>query len=107
MNQRTNRTGRLCVLSAIGWPDSLGSVTIFMSCTFCIYRSSRIRRQTAVQMRSDGGLGKPDAAQDELSELPLQIGDVAVGKTGHGRKPGQRRHQHGVVGEPEQVERIA
>ena len=42
-NQRTSRTGRLCGLSAIGLPESLGSVTIFMSCTFCSYRLSRIR----------------------------------------------------------------
>ena len=58
-------------------------------------------------MRSNCGLGKSDAAQDELTKLPFQIGGVAVGKTGHGRKPRERRHQHGVVREPEQVERIA
>src|SRR6185369_8575457 len=105
-NQRTRRTGRLCVLSAIGLPARLGSVTIFMSCTFCSYRLSRIRLQLAAQMRSNCGLGKSDAAQDELRELLLQIGGVAVGKTGHRRKPRQRRHQNGVVREPEQVERI-
>ena len=58
-------------------------------------------------MRSNCGFGKSDAAQDELTKLPLQIGGVAVGKTGHGGKPRERRHQHGVVREPEQVERIA
>ena len=42
-NQRTSRTGRLCGLSLIGLPDSLDSVTIFMSCTFCSYRLYRIR----------------------------------------------------------------
>src|SRR6187431_3697447 len=57
-------------------------------------------------MRSNRGLGKSDAAQDELRELLLQIGGVAVGKTGHRRKPRQRRHQNGVVREPEQVEWI-
>src|SRR6185436_20752776 len=58
-------------------------------------------------MRSNCGFGKSDAAQDELTELLLQISSVAVRKTGHGRKPRKRRHQHGVMGEPEQVERIA
>src|SRR6266850_251223 len=106
MNQRTNRTGRLCVLSAIGLPESLGSVTIFMSCTFCSYRLSRIRRQLAVQMRINCGLGKSDAAQDELTKLALEIGRVAVRETRHGWKPRQRRHQNGVVRKPEQVKRI-
>src|SRR4029077_10306571 len=107
MNQRTSRTGRLCGLSTNGFPHTFGSVTIFMSCTFCSYRLSRIRRQLAVQMRSNCGFVKPDAAQNKSTELTLQIVGVAVGKTGHGRKPRQRRHQHGVVREPEQVKRVA
>ena len=41
------------------------------------------------------------------TQLPFEIGGVAVGKTRHGRKPRQRRHQHGVMREPEQVERLA
>src|SRR6478752_8448597 len=83
------------------------SVTIFMSCTFCSYRLSRIRRRLAVQMQSNCGFVKSDPAQDELAKLPLEIGGVAVGQTGHGRKSRQREHQHGVMGKPEQVERLA
>src|SRR4051812_48425607 len=107
MNQRTIRTGRLRWVSPIGLPEIFGSVTMFMSCTFCSYRLSRIRRQLAVQMGGNCGLAKSDAAQDELTKLPLDVGGVAVGKTGHRREPRQRGHQHGVMGKPEQVERLA
>src|SRR5258708_1129161 len=103
MNQSTIRTGRLRALSPIGGPLMWLSVTMFMSCTFCSYRLSRIRRRLAVQMRSNCGFVKSDPAQDELAKLPLEIGGVAVGKTGYGRKPRQRRHQHGVMGKPEQI----
>src|SRR5882757_9900952 len=77
-----------------------------MSCTFCSYRLSRIRRQLAVQMRSNGGLVESDAAKDELAKLPFKVGGVAVGKTRHCRKPRQCRHQHGVMRKPKQVERL-
>ena len=50
MNQRTIRTGRFGGFSTIGLPEIFGSVTMFMSCTFCSYRLSRYRRQRAVQM---------------------------------------------------------
>src|SRR3954470_19516178 len=83
------------------------SVTIFMSCTFCSYRLSRIRRQLAVQMRSNCGFVKSDTAQDELAKLTFKVGGVAVGETGRGRQPRQRRHQHGVMRKPEQIERLA
>src|SRR4051812_19852302 len=88
MNQRTVRTGRLR-WSPIGLPEIFGSVTMFMSCTFCSYRLSRIRRQLAVQMGSNCGLVKSDAAQDELAKLPLDVGGIAVGQTGHRRQPRQ------------------
>src|SRR5438552_17575431 len=85
----------------------LDSVTMFMSCTFCGYRWSRNRRQGAVQMRSNCGFVKSDPAEDELTKLPFEAGRIAVVKTGNGGQPCQRRHQHGVVGKPEQIERIA
>src|SRR6476659_8466555 len=83
------------------------SVTIFMSCTFCSYRLSRIRRRLAVQMRSNCGFVESDTAQDELAKLPFEVGGVAVGEARDGRKPRQRRHQHGVMGKPKQIERLA
>src|SRR4029077_4863579 len=83
------------------------SVTIFMSYTFCSYRLSRIRRRLAVQMRSNCGFVKSDPAQDELAKLPLEIGGMAIGETAHAGEPRQRRHQHGVMGKPEQIERLA
>src|SRR5260370_21616887 len=105
INQRTIRIGRLRDFSPIGSPEIWLSVTMFMSCTFCGYRLSRIRRQLAIQMKSNRGFVKPDSAENELAKLPFEAGGIAVGKTGHGGKPRQRRHQHGVMGEPEQVER--
>src|SRR5437762_12747623 len=83
------------------------SVSIFMSCTLCSYRLSRIRRRLAVQMKSNCGFVKSDTAQDELAKLTFEIVGVAVSETGDGWKPRQRRHQHGVMGKPEQVERLA
>src|SRR4051794_37468217 len=103
MNQRTIRTGRLRALSPIGCPLRWLSVTIFISCTFCSYRFSRIRRQLAVQMRSKCGFVKSDAAENKLAKLPFEVGGVAVGQARHGRKPRQRRHQHGMMRKPEQV----
>ena len=50
---------------------------------------------------------KSDAAQNEFTYLPFEIGRVAVCQTGHGRKPRQRRHQHRVMRKPEQIERRA
>src|SRR5882724_861317 len=85
------------------WP----SVTIFMSCTLCSYRLSRSRRRLAIQMKSNCGFVKSDAAQDELAKLPLEVVGVAIGQTGDGRQPRQRRHQHGVMRKPEQIERFA
>src|ERR1700727_2569073 len=103
MNQRTIRTGRARGLSVSGLPEIWGSVTIFMSCTFCGYLWCRLRR-AAAQMRGDGGLMKSNAAQEELAQLAFEIGRVAVGQTGHRRNARQGRHQHGVVGKPEQIE---
>src|ERR1700730_14661171 len=78
-----------------------------MSCTFCSCRLSRGRRQLTVQMRSNCGLVKSDAAKYEFEKLPFEVGGIAVGEARNGRKPGQRRRQHGVVSKPEQVERLA
>src|SRR3954451_6948477 len=107
MNQRTIRTGRLRCLSPTGWPEIWLSVWIFMSCTFCSYRLSRIRRQLAVQMRSNCGFVKSNAAKNELAKLPLEVGGIAVSQARHGRQLRQRRHQHGVMGKPKQIERLA
>ena len=57
-------------------------------------------------MRSNCGFVKSNAAEDELAKLPFEIGGVAVSENRHYRKPRQRGHQHGVMGKPEQVERI-
>src|SRR4030081_3349973 len=78
-----------------------------MSCTLCSYRLSRSRRRLAVQMKSNCGFVKSDTAQDELAKLTFEIGGVAVGQTRDGRQPRQRRHQHGAMGKPEQMERLA
>src|SRR5258705_6712160 len=106
MNQRNIRTGRLRG-SEIGLPVILASLAIFMSCTFCSYRWCRNRRQCAVQMRSNCGFVKSDAAENELAQLPFEPGRIAVVKTRNGGQACQRRHQHGVVGKPEQIERLA
>ena len=50
---------------------------------------------------------KSDAAKEKLAKLALDIGRIAVGKAGHRGNSRQRCHQHGVVGKPEQVERVA
>src|SRR4030088_548826 len=108
MNQRTIRTGRARGLSVIALPEILASVTMFMSCTFCSYRLlPRIRRHFAIQMRDDSGFVESNSAENEFANLPLEIGSVAVGKAWNRWQPRQRRHQHGVMGKPEQVERIA
>jgi hypothetical protein len=79
-----------------------------MSCTFCSYRLlPRIRRQFAIQLRDDSGFVKSNSAENEFANLPLVIGSVAIGQTGNRWQPRQRRHQHGVMRKPEQVERIA
>src|SRR3982074_1912025 len=108
MNQRTVRIGRPCGFSVIALPEILDSVTIFMSCTFCSYRLlPRIRRHFAIQMRDDSGFVESNSAENEFANLPLEIGSVAVGKAWNRGQPRQRRHQHGVMRKPEQVERIA
>jgi hypothetical protein len=58
-------------------------------------------------VRDNGGFVKSDAAQEKLAKLALEIERVAVGQTGHRRNSRQRRHQHGVVGKPEQIKRLA
>src|SRR5712664_4941627 len=78
-----------------------------MSCTFCSYRLSRSRRQIAVQMRSNCGFVKSDSSEDKFAKLPFEIGGIAVSEARDDRKPRQRRHQHGVMREPEQIERFA
>src|ERR1700694_5683638 len=107
MNQRVIRTGRACAFSAIARPEILASVTMFLSCTFCVYLLSRIRRQCAIQMGGNGGFVQSDAAENEFAKLPFEIGGVAVSQARSRRQPSQRRHQHGVMGEPEQVQRLA
>src|SRR5438105_9716460 len=107
MNQRTSRTGRLCGFSVIGLPEIWDSLTMFMSCTFCRYRLSSFRRQLLVEMRSNCGLVKSDAAQDEFAKLPFEAGRIAIGQARHRGQPRQRHRQQGVMGEPEQIERLA
>ena len=58
-------------------------------------------------MRSNCGFVKSDAAENELAELPFEVGGIAVVQTGNGGKPRQRRHQDDVVGKPEQIQRLA
>ena len=82
MNQRTIRTGRARGFSAIGWPEILDSVTMFMSCTFCNYRLPRIRRQLAVQMGGNCGFVKSNSAENEFAKLPFEIGGIAVRRQG-------------------------
>ena len=74
MNQRTIRTGRLRGCSTIGLPAILGSVAMFMSCTFCSYVLLEIIRQFAIQMRGNGGIVQSNAAENEFAKLPLQVG---------------------------------
>src|ERR1700738_2357745 len=108
MNQRTIRIGRARGFSVMALPEILASVTMFMSCTFCSYRLlPRIRRQFAIQVRDDGGFVESNSAENELANLPLEIGSVAVGQAWNRWQSRQRRHQHGVMRKPEQVERIA
>ena len=47
-----------------------------------------------------------NAAENEFAELPFEIGRIAVGEAGNRRQPRQRRHQHRVMGKPEQVQRL-
>src|ERR1700722_211153 len=107
MNQRSIRTGRARVCSTIGSPVISASATIFMSDAFCGYRLTLMRRQCVVQMRGNCGFVKPDATEDEFAKLPLKIECIVIGQAWNGWQPHQRRHQHGMMGKPEQVERIA
>src|SRR5215468_10047715 len=107
MNQRTSRTGRVRPFSSIGLPASLGSVAIFMSCTFCSGRLGREVREIAGEMGSNCGVVKSDAPKQELAKLAFQAVCVAIRETGNGGKARHRRCQHGVVGEPEQIGRLA
>src|SRR5689334_6308493 len=104
-NQSTGRVGRLRDFSSIGLPVSLGSVAMFMSCTLCRDRFNRWLRQFAVEMVGDGGIGEPDATEDEMAQLPVQVRAIVVGQAARGRKPRQRRHYHGMVGQPKQIKR--
>src|SRR6185312_14637187 len=106
MNQRTTRGGRAAGLPVIAVPEMCASVTIFMSCTFCGYRLTRVQRGRAVEMRSDCGAAESDAAENEFTELPFELGCLAIAEAGNGRQSGQRRRQHGVVREPEQIKRL-
>src|SRR6476646_9474246 len=58
-------------------------------------------------MGGDGGFVQSDAAENELAKLPLESVGVAILQTRYGRQPRQRGGQHGVVREPEQIERRA
>src|SRR5450432_1014574 len=107
MNQRTIRTGRARGFPVTGWPEILDSVTMFMSCTFCSYRLPRIRRHLAIQMGGNRGFVKSNSAENEFAKLPFKIDGIAVRQAGDGRKSRQRRHQDGVMREPEQIERRA
>src|SRR5581483_5507129 len=107
MNQRTRRTGRARPFWSIGLPESFASVAMFMSCTLCGGRLGRDVREIAGQMVKDCGVVKANAAKQELAQLALEAADVAIRKTGHRGKPRHRRRQHGVVGKPEQIGRLA
>ncbi len=87
INQRTVRIGRVRAFSAIGLPEMLASVAMFMSCTFCSYRLSRLRRPFAIQMRSNCGLVKSDPTKKKFAKLPFEVGGIAVSEARHGRKP--------------------
>src|SRR4051794_27805990 len=106
MNHSTGRTGRLGALLSIGWPEIFCSVTMFMSCTFCNRRLVGTRRQFVAQMRNNCGVVKSDTPQEKLTKLPFEIARLAVNEAGRGRQPGQRSRHHGVMREPEQVERV-
>src|ERR671930_808511 len=107
MNQRTGRTGRLGALLSIGSPEILCSATMFMSCTFCNRRLASICGLIAARMRSNCGVVKSDTPQEKLTELPLEVANLAVREARGGRQPGQRSRHHRVMCKPEQVERIA
>src|SRR5580693_7684347 len=107
MNQRTNRTGRARPFWSIGLPERWGSVAIFMSCARCGDWLGLEVREIAGQMVEDCGVVKADAAKQEFAELALETADVAIPKTGHGGKARHRRRQHGMVGKPEQIDRLA
>src|SRR5665213_1778120 len=96
-NQSSNRTGRLRGASTIGLPESFGSVTMFMSCTFCVYLLSRIRQPFAIQMGGNCCFVQTNAAENELAKLPFEIGSVPVSQTWHRRQLRQGRHQHRVT----------
>src|SRR5450432_2451090 len=108
MNHSTGRAGRVRgFFSSIGFPEIFGSVTMFMSCTFCNHWRSHVLTRFVVQMGGDCGFVKSDSAEQKLAKLPFECAGVAIGEAWRGRKLRQRRHQRGVMGEPEQVERIA
>src|SRR5580765_5873264 len=58
-------------------------------------------------MGGNRGFAKSAAAEDELAELPFEIGSLAIVKTRRYRQPRQGGGQNGVVREPEQIERLA
>src|ERR1700743_319105 len=107
MNQRTILTGRWRCFSTIGLPAIWASVTTFMSCTLCNCGSPIVFRQCALQMRGNRGLMETDPAKNKLTNLSFEVGGLAIGETWHGRQPCQRRRQHRVMREPEQVQRFA
>jgi len=72
MNQRTIRTGRARGLSSKGLPESLGSVAIFMSGTFCSDRLGRDVREFAGQMLKNCGVVKADTPKQELAQLAFE-----------------------------------
>src|SRR5690242_18320311 len=56
-------------------------------------------------MSCNCGFVQSDTAEDKLAKLPFENGGIAILKTRNRRKPRQCRSQHGMVREPEQVER--
>jgi hypothetical protein len=58
-------------------------------------------------MKGKRGFVDPDTTENEFTKLPFEIGSIAVGQARRRRQPRQRRHQHGVMRKPEQVQRLA
>ena len=107
MNQRTIRTGRVRGFSAIGLPEMLASVDDVHVMHFLQLPVLGTARQFAIQMGGNRGFVQSNSAENELAKLPFEIGRVAIGQAWNRRQPRQRRHQHGVMREPEQIERLA
>src|SRR5260370_9152574 len=105
-NQRVIRTGRACRFSPIALPEIWVLVTIFISCTFCVYPLPPIRQHVAIQMAGNCAFVQSNSAQNEFAKLPFEIGSVALGHAWLGRQPPQPRPQQSVMPQPEQLARL-